>query len=232
MAGRIAVESVAGMAWNTQLVETIAGIMDAQGLKVEVRSGATFGQENGTDWIVLSPIIPPIEPIPPVPPSEWPPKEWFETLQTRDFESEREVEAYFIAPLLEKLGYDYDNIAIGYPVEMFKGVQKTKTEADFVAFIGEERTKEDVLLVVEAKKSDKGITVDHIGQAKSYAQELLPACYMVSNGQQIMVYQFNGMLAPDERILDFNRIDLRQKWKDLYNCVSKEATIRREEWMQ
>jgi hypothetical protein len=89
-----------------------------------------------------------------------------------------------------------------------------------------------VLLVVEAKKSDKGITVDHIGQAKSYAQELLPACYMVSNGQQIMVYQFNGMLAPDERVLDFNRMDLRQKWEDLYNCVSKEAAIRRKEWMQ
>jgi hypothetical protein len=105
------------------LVEKIADIVDAQGLKVEVKSGATFGEENGTDWILLSPkIIPRDETYHPLPPSEWPPKEWFETLQTRDFESEREVEAYFIAPLLEKLGYDYDNIAIGYPVEMFKGV--------------------------------------------------------------------------------------------------------------
>ena len=57
------------------------------------------------------------------------------------------------------------------------------------------------LLVVEAKKNDKGITVDHISQAKSYVHDLLSACYVVSNGQQIKVYQFNGMLAPDDCVI-------------------------------
>jgi hypothetical protein len=212
-----------------EVVERIAKVLDMQGLKFAVKSGEPFGKEKDSDWIVLTPKV---GALPPPLPPQWPSPEWFETMKTKEFESEREVEAYFISPLLEALGYEYDDIAIGYSVEMFKGVQRIKTEADFVVFNGLSRNKEDVLLVVEAKKSDKGITVDHIGQAKSYAQELLPAYYIVSNGQQIIVFQFNAMLAPDERVMDFDRSQLRGKWEDLYNYVSKEATIKRKLWMQ
>lgn len=217
-----------------KVVDRIAGIIDKQGLKIAVKSGAALGEEGDADWIILTPkLLPPIEVLQQHRiPSEWPSAEWFEMMKTRQFESEREVEAYFVAPLLEKLGYEYDDIVIGYPVEMFKGVQKTKAEADFVVFNGSNREKENVLLVIEAKKSDKGISVDHIGQAKSYAQELLPACYIVSNGQQIVIFQFNGMLIPDERVMEFDRSNLHDKWGDLYNCISKEAAIQRKLWME
>ncbi|TSA06585.1 MAG: hypothetical protein D4R73_11055 [Deltaproteobacteria bacterium] len=217
------------------VIDRIADIIDKQGLKIAVKSGMALGTEYDADWIILSPKLPPgpgSQTPPPIIPSEWPTAEWFEMMQTRQFESEREVEAYFIAPLLEKLGYDYDDIVIGHPVEMFKGVQKTKAEADFVVFNGSNREKENVLLVIEAKKSDKGISVDHIGQAKSYAQELFPACYIVSNGQQIIIFQFNGMLIPDERVMEFDRSNLRDKWGDLYNCISKEAATQRKLWME
>ena len=153
-------------------------------------------------------------------------------MQTRNFESEREVEVFFIAPLLEKLGYEYDDIVIGYPVEMFKGVQRTIAEADFVLFNGSDRAIKNVLLVVETKKRGKGITVAHIGQTKSYAQELFPACYVVSDGQQIIVFLFNGMLSPDERVMDFDRLELHDKWSNLCNYVSKKATIQRRLWME
>lgn len=218
---------------RTTVVERIAHIIDNQGLRMAVKSGATFGEEDDADWIILTPkLYPPPDPTPQIIPSEWPTSDWFEMIQARSFESEREVEAYFIVPLLEKLGYEYDDIAIGYPVAMFKGVQKTKTEADFVLFNGANRTKENALLVIEAKKSDKGISIDHIGQAKSYAQELFPACYLVSNGQQIIVFQFNGMLIPDERVMDFDRSELHDKWSDLYNYASKKTTIQRKLWMK
>jgi hypothetical protein len=217
---------------HPQVVEKITNLLDGQGLNFAVKSGETFGKESDSDWIVLTPKIKPPEPsISPLPLTQLPPPEWFEMMHTRDFESEREVEAFFITPLLEKLGYEYDDIVIGYPVEMFKGVQKTRREADFVIFNGSSRSKEDALLVIEAKKSDKGISVDHIGQAASYAQELLPACYIVSNGQQIIVFKFNGMLAPDERVMDFDRSELKEKWETLYGHISKEATIKRKEWM-
>jgi hypothetical protein len=165
-------------------------------------------------------------------PTDLPHIDWFQEMKTRQFESEREVETYIILPILEKLGYDYNDTAIGYPVEMFKGVQRTKTEADFVLFNGPGREKNDVLLIIEAKNNDKGITVDHIGQAKSYAHELLPACYVITNGQQIKIFQFNGMLVPDEMVMDFNRSMLLDVWAELYGYVSKEAVIKRKSWMK
>jgi type I site-specific restriction endonuclease len=112
---------------------------------------------------------------------------------------------------------------------MFKGVKKIKTEADFVVFKGPGRDLENTLLVIEAKKSDKDITADHIGQAKSYAHELLPACYIITNGQQIKVYWFNGTLLPDKLVMDIDKSMLREKWAILYGYASKEAAIQRKE---
>jgi hypothetical protein len=217
---------------HKSVVEKVESLLDKQGLKIAVKSGEVFGKEPKDDWIILTPkLFPELKPRIDLISVMWPSEEWFEMIQTRDFESEREVEAYFIAPLLEKLGYEYNDIAIGFPVEMFKGTQRTTTEADFVIFNSSNREKENVLLVIEAKKSDKGISVDHVRQANSYAKELLPACYIVSNGQQIMVYQFNALLAPDDRIMDFDRSQLKEKWEELYNCVSKKAAIDRKKWM-
>jgi hypothetical protein len=76
-------------------------------------------------------------------------------------------------------------------------------------------------LVIEAKNWDKGITVDHIGEARSYAHALLPACYVVTNGQQIIVFQFNGMLYQDGHVMDFDRSMLNDKWEELYKYISK-----------
>jgi len=214
------------------VVSRIAQLLEAQGLKISLKSGETLGEEKDDDWIVLTlrlsqPVPAPLQ----VAQVQLPPFEWFEIMTSRNFESEREVEAFFVVPLLEKLGYEFDDIVIGYPVKMFKGVQKTTTEADFAIFKGPDRDEKNVLLVVEAKKSDKGITVEHISQAKSYAQELLPACYVVTNGQQIKVYQFNGMLAPDDCVIDCDRVELKERWSELHGYISKEATLKRKEWL-
>ena len=55
-------------------------------------------------------------------------------MEQRTFESEREVEYYFIVPLLENLGYEEADFAIGYPVQMYEGVKKVNKVADFVLF--------------------------------------------------------------------------------------------------
>ncbi len=217
---------------HQKVVDRIAQLLETQGLKVSVKSGEPLGQEKDDDWVVLTLRLPqPANVPPPVSLTQWPSPEWFGMIQARSFESEREVEAFFISPLLDELGYEYDDIVIGYPVKMFKGVQKTTTEADFVIFKGSGRDEKDALLVIEAKKSDKGISVEHISQAKSYAQELLPAYYIVTNGQQVKVYQFNGMLAPDDCVMDFDRMELKEKWQELYGYISKEATLKRKEWL-
>ena len=214
------------------VVARIVQLLEAQGLKVSVKSGEPLGDERDDDWVVVTLRLTQPTPVPlPVVSVELPPVEWLQMMTTRSFESEREVEAFFVSPLLEKLGYGFDDIAIGYPIRMFKGVQKTTTEADFAVFKGPDRDAKSALLVIEAKKGDRGITVDHISQAKSYVQELLPACYVVTNGQEIKVYQFNGMLAPDECVMDFDRTALKEKWSELYGYISKEAALKRKEWL-
>lgn len=208
------------------VVERIKSLLEDQNINIAVKSGEEFGKERSRDWIVLTLDNVP-SPVTLIDPILVPPIEWFQEIQSRIFESEREVETYFVAPILERLGYLYDDIVIGHPVEMFKGVKRIKTEADFVVFNGPSRDLENALLVIEAKKSDKDITADHIGQAKSYAHELLPACYIVTNGRQIKVYWFNGTLLPDRLVFDIDRSKLSENWRELYGYASKEAAIQR-----
>jgi hypothetical protein len=215
-----------------RVIEKILLLCDAQGLKISVKSGATLGEEKDDDWIIIATEIGSPSELPLHSSKvKTPSKEWFSLIKTRIFESEREVEAYFITELVEKLGFLYDDVAIGYPVQMFKGVQKMMAEADFALFRDSGRETKNVLMVIEAKRNDKGITVDHISQVQSYAKELLPSYYVITNGEQIKVYEFNGLLAPDDCVLDFSRSDIEEKWNDLYGHICKEATIKRKDWL-
>jgi hypothetical protein len=190
-----------------------------------VKSGAAFGKEKHDDWIVLN-IWPP---IPEGPKTQiMPSLEWFDNLKNKDFGSEREVEYFFILPILEKLGYNENEIAIGYSIKQYRGSRRIETEADIVAFNGPKKEREDVLLVIEAKKAKKGITgitIDAIGEARDYAQSLFPEFYAITNGQEILVFRFNGGKIPDEKVMDFDISQLAEKWEDLYKYVSRQATL-------
>jgi len=218
---------------HPNIVKKINELLTNQDLKIDVNSGAEFGKERKRDWIILNlsidkktkpPVVNDIK-------VEWPSPEWFQTMQTRDFESESEVVTFFIAPLLDKLGYDFNDIVIGFPVRMQKGVKKSVAEADVVAFMGpDHQNNKDILLLVEAKKAGRMITPDHIAQVRSYAKELFPACYIITNGHDLRVFQFNGNLAPDECVMDISEPKLAETWESIYLCTSKNVTIRRKKW--
>lgn len=146
-------------------------------------------------------------------------------MEQRVFESEREVEYYFVVPLLEQFGYEEDDFAIGYPVQMYEGVKKVNKEVDFVLFNGAGRSKENALLIVEVKKSGKIITEDAVGQARAYAMWLTPPYYLVTNGDEIRVYLFRGAVQPDVMLTTLKRTDLRQHWAMLYKILNKTAAI-------
>jgi hypothetical protein len=193
-----------------------------------------FGTEGKNEWIVLTYV----EPKPPVVTSgsdpqlkdvPTPPDSWFTMMEQRNFESEREVEYYFVVPLLEQLGYEEDDFAIGYPVQMYEGVKKVHKEADFVLFNGSSRAKEDVLIIVEAKKLGRPITRDAIGQARSYALWLTPAYYLVTNGDTIRLYLFRGAIGDDVPVKTFERSDMQQHWNLLHETIGKAAAIERKQ---
>ncbi len=189
-----------------------------------------FGMEAKDEWVILSYI----EPVPPPGTTEakasmidipMPPESWFTTMEQRVFESEREVEYYFVVPLLEQLGYQEDDFAIGFPVQMYEGVRKVNKEADFVLFNGLSREKEDALLIVEAKRSEKILTEDAVGQARGYAMWLTPPYYLVTNGDDMRLYFFRGAVQPDVLLMNFKRAELRQNWRTLYTTINKSAVI-------
>jgi len=61
------------------------------------------------------------------------------------------------------------------------------------------------------------------GQAKSYAYWLKPAYYVTTNGDVIVVYNYQGGAVPDVKVLDFKRADLRERFDDLYRVLNPKA---------
>lgn len=214
-------------------IEQVREALKRQGLVLNL-DDAHFGTESRDDWITLSYVEPSL-------PSgiqnqsnsntqileSMPPDSWFQLMENRQFESEREVEYYFILPLLESLGYEDDDFAIGYPIEMFEGVTKVKKEADFAIFNGLSREKKDALLVVEAKKANKLLTEDAVGQAKGYAVWLTTPYYVATNAEEIRLYLSRAGLQPDVALMKFPRSELHQNWMKLYQNINKAAVIER-----
>jgi hypothetical protein len=146
----------------------------------------------------------------------------------REFESEREVEYYFIIPLFEQLGYQEEDIAVGFHVEMFESTSRVDKEADLVLFNGPDREKSNTLVVVEGKlaKNNIGhISGTAVGQARSYAVWLSTPYYVVTNGTEIQVFIYRGVGLPDVPVNTIKREDLKQQWGELFTKLNKSAVI-------
>lgn len=210
-------------------VEQVREALKQRGLLTNLEDDE-FGTEGKDEWVILTYVEPPRPPVvladasieEPVP---TPDDDWFDLIEKRSFESEREVEYYFVMPLMEQLGYSEDDFVIGFPVQMYEGVKKVNKEADFVLFNGPSREKDDALLVVEAKKTDRVLTEDATGQARAYALWLTTPYYIVTNGEEVRVYLFRGAIQPDVMLLNFYRFGLREQWRPLYRTLNKSAVI-------
>ena len=218
-------------------VEQVRQALKDRGLLVNL-DDEQFGSEDKDEWIILTYVEPPrpsvvlqedmnLVDVP------MPPDEWFTVIENRVFESEREVEYYFVMPLIEHLGYVEDDIAIGFPVQMYEGVKKVNKEADCVLFDGASRDKAGALLVIEAKKTERILTEDAVGQARAYALWLTTPYYLVTNGDDVRVYLFRGAIQPDVVLISFNRRQMRDNWPALYRTLHKDSVIEyKARWQQ
>ncbi len=209
-------------------VELVKEAIKQRGLLINL-DDTTFGTEHDDEWIVITFVQPQPPTIDPVEPPQvaipTPPDAWFELIERRSFESEREVEYYFVVPVLEQLGYLEADVAIGYPVQMYEGVRKVNKEADCVLFNGDSRSKDSALLIVEAKKTERILTEDAVGQARAYAMWLTTPYYLVTNGEDVRVYLFRGAIQSDVLLLSFSRKDFRQHWPVFYQTLHRGAVI-------
>jgi hypothetical protein len=204
--------------WTAQRKELVARFLGDQG----VRAQPPVIEAGIHDWIVLSlPVMPrSAGPTPDPRPS----KEWFEHLMGVRLDSEREVEMHFASPLFHGLGYDYEHEAAGFRFDMWEGVNLRKVEADLVYFANEHHslTGGIPLVLVEAKGSDQSPDAG-TGQAKSYAFWVKPAYYVTTNGDAVVVYNYQGGAIPDVKVLDFKRSDLDSRFDDLYRVLNPKA---------
>lgn len=67
-------------------------------------------------------------------PTDWNSDGWFDSIQDKEFRTEKEVETKFILPLLRKLGFTEDDRYDAMPVNAAHGSRSTILEIDFAMF--------------------------------------------------------------------------------------------------
>lgn len=195
-----------------------------------------FGTESRNNWITLSylEVEPPQLSAQEIKSDEklsTPSEEWFEEMGNRKFGSEREVEYFFVIPLLKKLDYNDNDLAIGFRVRVNNASKNFNKEADIVTFDGKDHS--NALLTVEAKTSSKIINNDDVAQARYYCRELLTPYYIVTNGEEIRVYLHrSSTLQNDVPLINIKRSEIRQNWNFLYKNLNKSAILQYKQKLQ
>jgi type I site-specific restriction endonuclease len=120
--------------------------------------------------------------------------------------------------------------AAGFRFDMYEGVTRKHVEADLVYFADGQHDLDtgEPLVLVEMKASDQEPDAG-TGQARSYAYWVKPAYYVTTNGDTVVVYNYQGGAVPDAKVMDFKRADLRDRFDDLYRLLSPQAAARARE---
>jgi hypothetical protein len=205
-------------AWTVQRKERVGKLLEDQGIHAQ----PSVSEAGLHDWIVLSlPVMPPPNGSSPDP---RPSQAWFEHLMSVHLDSEREVEMFFASPLFHALGYNDEQEAAGFRFDMWEGVSHRRVEADLVYFADKHRSLDNgaPLILVEVKSPDQPPDIGK-GQARSYALWIMPAYYATTNGEVVVVYNYQGAAVPDVKMLDFRRSDLDKRFDELYRLLNPKA---------
>jgi Type I restriction enzyme R protein N terminus (HSDR_N) len=205
-------------AWSPQRREIITRVLADVGIVMQ----PALSDAAPDDWVTMS--LPDL-PAPRNDTAEPRPKaEWFDHTMTVELDSEREVEMHFASPLFHALGYSDEQEAAGFRFETYAGVQFRIAEADLVYFATELHSANDgvPLILVEVKDSSQ-LPDAGTGQAKSYAYWIKPAYYVITNGEVLIVYNYQGGAVPDVKVLEIKRSELQQRFDELYSILNPAA---------
>jgi len=162
-------------------------------------------------------------------PDSWNSDGWFDSVQSKNFRTEKEVETKFIIPLLARLGYSEDDRYDAMPVTAANGSRQTTLEIDFALFNNEvESLKNQVMLTVEAKREDKfrkpSELVKAQNQAKSYALWTGCSYCLVTDGKTIVVSELARSHVQNDRQLFYCEKDgLKERFQELFSLISKDT---------
>jgi hypothetical protein len=78
------------------------------------------------------------------------------------------------------------------------------------------------LVLVECKAPGKKPGTG-TGQAKSYAYWIKPAYYVITDGDALTVWNYQGGAVPDVQVMEVKRAGLRDRFDDLYSLLNPDA---------
>lgn len=137
--------------------------------------------------------------------------------------NEASVEWKVVLPLLQRLGYDLDDISPQFKVELWKGRRGRKPAADAAVFSGRPHGRYTSLIAVEAKKPDEPMW-EAKEQAESYQIGIRAPFTLIIDGDRLELWQFQ----PTQEsicVLSFQLADLEANFGTLHAIVSKPAAI-------
>lgn len=201
--------------WTPERKDHVTELFVIQGITVQPQ----LADAGLNDWIVLSMASPG-----PILPGRRSAAEWFEHVMSVQLRSEREVEMHFASPLFHGIGYTDDQEAAGFRFKMWVGGRQQVVEADLVYFADERRspTDSEPLVLVEAKAPDQSVGAG-MGQARSYSLWVMPAYYVTTNGDVLIVYDFQGARASDPAVLKVQRSELPERFEHLCRLLNPKA---------
>jgi hypothetical protein len=205
-------------AWSPQRKEMVSRVLAEQGIVIQ----PSVTEASLDDWVVLSmPQLPPPRDDHPEP---RPTSEFFDHLEALRLDTEREVEMHFVSPLFHELGYTHEQESAGFPFDTWEGVHHRRAEADLLYFADGRHSLPDgePLVLVECKSPVKGPDAG-IGQVKSYSFWIKPAYYATTNGDALIVYNYQGGAVPDVKVLEIKRSELRDRFDELFSVLNPDA---------
>jgi len=207
-------------AWSPARRETVGKLLSDEGVLVQ----PPLEQAGRDDWLIFSIPAPGVTSA--APPDPRPTAAWFSDMAGLRLGSEREVEMHFVSPLFEQLGYGEEQEAAGFGFVMWEGVRQHHAEADLLYFATDIRNVADgdPLVLVECKAVGKGPDAG-LGQARSYAYWLKPAYYMVTDGDYLTVWNYQGGAVPDVRVCDARRASLSEQFDELHAVLNPQAAL-------
>lgn len=208
-------------AWSPERKDRVHALLSDTGVAV----AESLHDVAANDWLHLSLVGDEPKVVEHVP-EQRPTPDLFEFLQTVRLDSEREVELHFASPLFHALGYNDEQEAAGYRFLLWQGVQQHSVEADLLYFSDgdHELATGNPLVLVECK--DPSLPADSgVGQVKSYAYWVKPAYYVVTNGNGLAVYLYQGGAVPDIKRMETTRERLTDDFDALYQLLNPEDAM-------
>jgi hypothetical protein len=145
-------------------------------------------------------------------------RDWLNHLAGTTYENEAEVEAKFVFPLVQSLGYSVRDFSRRVPVGLRLGEQALSGEADWVLWeAGNPGADQSALAVIEVSAPDQDLDASVQARARSYAFGVSAPVYLITNGKQLQLYRRD--VRTDPLLLECKVEEFAACWQHLYDLL-------------